>query len=257
MSTVCVTGSASGIGAATRALLEAGGARVIGVDLHDAEVVADLSTIDGRSAAIDAVLAACGGVLDGLVPCAGVSNDDAGAMLRTNLFGVLATLDGLRPALAAAEHPAVVLISSNSAGYPIPGMRDDAAAYLESDEDSVVARFKDVAQFAYPTAKLALAWWMRSNAPTWLAEHGIRLNAVAPGVTDTPMLAPLLTSDEGRAQVEMIPIPFGRFAQPDEIAPVIGFLLSPAAGYVIGQVLFVDGGTDTMINPTGQPNPGA
>ncbi len=69
--TIAITGSASGLGAAVRTRLEAGGARVIGVDLRDAEVVADLSSAEGRDAAIAGVLDASGGVLDGLVPCAG------------------------------------------------------------------------------------------------------------------------------------------------------------------------------------------
>ncbi len=73
MGTYCVTGTASGIGQATKARLESLGHEVIGVDLRDADVVADMSTPEGRQAAVDGVLAACGGRLDGLIPCAGVS----------------------------------------------------------------------------------------------------------------------------------------------------------------------------------------
>ena len=69
---VAVTGSASGIGAAIRARLGADGSRVIGVDLHDADVIADLSAPAGRTEAIAAIRAACAGRLDGLVACAGV-----------------------------------------------------------------------------------------------------------------------------------------------------------------------------------------
>jgi NAD(P)-dependent dehydrogenase (short-subunit alcohol dehydrogenase family) len=66
--TVVVTGSASGMGAATRGRLEADDQRVIGVDVRDADVIADLGSLEGRQAAIDAVTAQCGGTLDGLVP---------------------------------------------------------------------------------------------------------------------------------------------------------------------------------------------
>jgi NAD(P)-dependent dehydrogenase (short-subunit alcohol dehydrogenase family) len=72
MAVIVVTGSASGIGRATRERLEASGADVIGVDLRDAEVLADLATPVGRTAAIAAVLQAAGSSIDGLVTCAGV-----------------------------------------------------------------------------------------------------------------------------------------------------------------------------------------
>ena len=68
MGTIAISGSASGIGAATRKMLEADGHTVIGLDLRDAEVTADLSTHEGRDTAVAAVLDACDGVLDGLVP---------------------------------------------------------------------------------------------------------------------------------------------------------------------------------------------
>ena len=69
---VVVTGAASGIGAAVAAMLRARGDRVLGVDLKDAEVCADLSTAEGRASAVEAVLEQqSGGVVDGLVTCAG------------------------------------------------------------------------------------------------------------------------------------------------------------------------------------------
>jgi len=71
MAVAAVTGSASGIGAAIRARLESGGDTVIGVDLRDAEVIADLATPAGRAAAVVAVAARAGERLDRLVVCAG------------------------------------------------------------------------------------------------------------------------------------------------------------------------------------------
>ena len=73
MSTIVITGAGSGIGAATAARLRADGHTVIGVDLRGAEIEADLSKPEERQAAIKAVGEACGGVLDGLVTCAGIS----------------------------------------------------------------------------------------------------------------------------------------------------------------------------------------
>ena len=77
MSTIVITGSAGGIGRATRARLERNGHKVIGVDVQDAEVIADLSTADGRATMVTATLAACEGVLDGLVAGAGTMNDSS------------------------------------------------------------------------------------------------------------------------------------------------------------------------------------
>src|SRR3954452_13127650 len=96
--TVVVTGSASGRGAATKARLEADGQRVIGVDLRDAEVIADLGRTDGRAAAVDAVSERCDGTLDGLVTWAGVPGltDVPGSLLvSVNYFGTVALLQGL------------------------------------------------------------------------------------------------------------------------------------------------------------------
>src|SRR5262245_41260929 len=98
--TVVVTGSASGMGAATRARLEAGGDRVVGVDLRDAEVVADLSTPAGRDAAVAGIAERTGGVVDGLVTWAGIPGltETPGSLVASvNYFGTIAVLEGVRP----------------------------------------------------------------------------------------------------------------------------------------------------------------
>ncbi|MCB1003545.1 MAG: hypothetical protein KDB35_05100, partial [Acidimicrobiales bacterium] len=138
MGTIAITGSASGMGAATSARLRADGHTVIGVDLRDADVEADLATSEGRRAAIDGVLTACGGVLDGLVPFAGLGPlpDRPGPIVvSVNYFGSIALLEGLRPALAAApDGAAAVAISSNSTTCQ-PGVpRAVVEACLAGDE---------------------------------------------------------------------------------------------------------------------------
>ncbi len=255
MGTFAITGTASGIGAATKARLEQAGHRVIGVDLRDADVAADLSKPEGRHSAIDGILEACDGSLDGFIPCAGVGGTASAELtVRINYFGTMAVLLGLRGALEAGDGATVVMISSNSTTMT-PGLtRDDARVYLDQTEDEAVAHFADKGWLTYPAGKLAIAYWVRSNAPAWIAS-GVRVNAIAPGVTDTAMLDDVTASPESKAGLDMIPIPISRWADPDEIAAAIEFMASPASSYVVGQTLFVDGGTDVVLQPFAHPSP--
>lgn len=256
MATVCVTGTASGIGRATKERLEKSGMRVIGVDRHSAEVIGDLSRPEDRPRIVAEILEACEGVLDGLVPCAGVSTPVADELIvRVNYYGTMAVVEGLRAALARGKNAALVMISSNSTTMT-PGLNtQDAMVYLDGDEESAVRHFESARPFtAYPAGKLAIAFWVRKRSAEWLAE-GIRINCVAPGVTDTAMVRPLLDIPDVKASLDKIPIPLGRWGRPEEIASVVHFLLSQESSYIIGQVLFVDGGTDALLQPYAHPHP--
>jgi len=115
--TVVITGSASGMGAATKQRLEDAGQRVIGIDLANADIVADLGTEAGRQAAVGAVADLAGGAIDGLVTWAGLTgltNVAGSALVSVNYFGTVGLLSGLRPLLAHGDAPAAVAISSNS-----------------------------------------------------------------------------------------------------------------------------------------------
>jgi NAD(P)-dependent dehydrogenase (short-subunit alcohol dehydrogenase family) len=252
MRVVAVTGSASGIGSAIRARLEKGGHKVIGVDLREAEVIADLAHPHGRRQAIAGVLEACGGRLEGLVACAGVGPqiESRPTIVSLNYFGARDLLAGLRDALTRGSDPAAVAISSNSSS--LPGSDSPIlAACLEGDEAKCRRLAADLdGQTCYASSKRALALWVRRNAPLpeW-AGVGIRLNSVAPGAVMTPLLRdglahPLL----GRA-IEAFPIPLGGFGDPDQVAAAAVFLLGADARFFCGSVVFCDGGSDALLRP--------
>ena len=137
MRTIAITGSGSGMGAALATRLEAAGDRVIGIDVKNAEVAADLGTAEGRTAAIERVGELSGGTLDGLVTLAGLAGlpeRPASLLISVNYFGTVEMLAGLRPLLARGTDPAAVAISSNSTTCQ-PGL-DEAliASCLEGDE---------------------------------------------------------------------------------------------------------------------------
>lgn len=258
MRTIVVTGSASGMGAATKARLEAAGDRVVGVDLKDADVTADLGTVDGRQEAIERIGDLAGGTLDGLVTWAGLPGltDRPGSLLvSVNYFGTVVLLEGLRPLLAKGDRPAAVAISSNSTtiqpGLPLAVTE----ACLSGDEAAACAAGDEAGSLnVYPASKLAIARWVRRNAPAWAAE-GITLNAVAPGAVETPLLQASRSDVTVGELVDQLPIPVGRPGTADELAAFVQFLFGPDARFFCGSVLFVDGGTDALLRADDAPVP--
>jgi NAD(P)-dependent dehydrogenase (short-subunit alcohol dehydrogenase family) len=251
MSNVVITGSASGIGAATRKLLEARGAHVVGVDIRDAEVEADLSATDGRQMALRRILEHCGNRLDGLVLCAGLGPvpGPPSLIVKVNYFGAVELLDGLKGALAAGDDPAAVVVCSNSA-TTVPGIPEDLVdLMLEGEEGGAGRRAEELdGSYAYAGSKLAVGRALRRRAPQW-AGDGIRLNGVAPGATETPLLAQGLDDPLIGPAIRDFPIPLGRFGNVEEIAAAIGFLLGPDSRFCCGTILFADGGTDALVRP--------
>jgi NAD(P)-dependent dehydrogenase (short-subunit alcohol dehydrogenase family) len=249
MGIYAMTGGATGIGAAIKEQVRARGDQMIVVDIRDADVVADLSKPEGRAAAIAGILERTPEGLDGFVACAGLGPNNAPALVaRVNYFGAVELLEGLRDALAR-RRGAAVIISSNSA--PMSTDADYVATLLAGDEQGAVSHLegKD-GQTAYSGSKLAVARWVRRNAAAWAAQ-GVRMNAVAPGYITTPLsqaaAADPRYADAMKAFVGSIPV--GRAGEPEDIANVVSFLLTPAASFICGSVLFVDGGHDAMFRP--------
>jgi len=253
MGKAVVTGCATGIGAATRKRLEAQGLEVIGVDLKDAEVIADLSTAEGRSRAVEDVLGLSTGKLDRGALCAGLGGHipDIAAVISVNYFGVVELLDGLLPAFGAGENPSVVAIASNSAAMSEHIAEGEiVAAMLDGDEAKAreLILAKDSGQMAYLASKNAVARAVRRRAVDW-GKAGVRLNAICPGPTRTPLLQGGLDTPGAGEAIRGLPVPLDRWAEPDEMAGVIEFMLGDGAGFVHGSIWYADGGTDAMIRP--------
>lgn len=244
--TAVVTGTASGIGRAVAERLRADGDRVIGVDLHDADITVDLTTAEGRAAMVEQATSLSGGTLHAVVACAGVSGrtNPTERVVRLNFFGAVATLDGLRPLLVPGS--AAVAIASNAAFTPAV---DEAAVALclAGAEDDAATHAYAAPVVAYATAKRALVRWVRHQAvgPAWVGA-GIRLNAVAPGVVVTGMTEadlPRILATPG------YPRPTAEPGRPEEIAALVRFLLGEEARYLVGAVIVADGGTDAALRP--------
>ncbi|MGI9600909.1 MAG: SDR family oxidoreductase [Acidimicrobiales bacterium] len=258
MGTFAVTGSASGIGAATATRLEANNHEVIGVDLRGADIEADLSTPSGRSQALDDIIERCGGRLDGFLASAGVGPPfDPEVMASVNYFGSQVLLEGLRPVLAATGDAQVVAVSSNSTTTQPSVPAELVEAFLAGDEDQARALAATLGDGnTYASSKTALARWVRRHAPQaeW-AGSGIRLNAIAPGATMTPLLQSGLDDDDYGPLISGFPVPTGGFGDPDQIAAWIEFMLcDDGARFMCGSIVFVDGGTDALVRPDAWPD---
>lgn len=260
MGTYVVTGSASGMGAAVVQRLSAAGHAVIGVDLRDATVVADLSTAGGRAAAAAAV-AGLTDSLDGAVMAAGLGPlpGKAAAILSVNFGGVVDLLTAWRPLLAAGGARVVVVTSNSATVVPLVPRRAINALLAGDPERALCAvrRFGRMAPtMAYAASKNALSRWVRRTAvqAEW-AGAGVRLNAIAPGAVRTPLLeAQLADRTQGR-QVRSFPVPVGGFGDPGQIADWVVFMLSDAADFLCGSVVFVDGGSDALLRGDDWPRP--
>jgi NAD(P)-dependent dehydrogenase (short-subunit alcohol dehydrogenase family) len=251
--TTVVTGAASGIGKATADLLKERGQTVIGVDVHDADVVADLATAEGRHAMVDAVRAKSGGRIDAIIANAGLATPTS-TTVAVNFFGTVETLTGLRPLLAGSSAPRAVLTASMASLFP----PDDAllTALLAGDEQTALKRGAeleaaggDQAGLIYGTTKRALVRWVRRNAatPDW-AGAGIPLNAIAPGVVETPMTSAFTGSAEARESIlKMVPMPLGGIFAPRDAAYLLAWLTSEENAHLCGQIVFIDGGSDVVI----------
>lgn len=239
---VFITGGGSGIGRAIGLEAARGGARVAVIDavaersaqvateLRDLGVDAVGETLDVRdAAACETVVARVEqklGAIDAMVACAGISPPSAADVMPdeiwtrcidVNLTGMFRSVQAVGKGMVARRKGAIVTIAS------IDGLGGHAGrAHYSASKHGVIGL----------TRALAIEW----------GRHGVRVNAVAPGVVDTPLLRANIPPDH--LQYAMLDRnPLGRLARPDEQAGPTLFLLSDAASYVTGSVMTVDGGS--------------
>ena len=248
--TVLITGAASGICRATADACRAAGDRVITVDMHDADIVADLTTAEGRARLVSEAERLAPEGLDAVLAGAGLSRADMPReTVAVNYFGAVATLEGLRSLLGKSARPRAVVICSTAA--MLPGNDQLVDACLSGDEAAALDIAAAAPRSVYPDSKRAIAKWLRRTAgsPEW-AGSGILLNGVGPGVVETAMTAPMLKDPQ---MVEMIklsnPMVVDGYAGPEEIAELLVFLLGYTNHYLVGQLIYIDGGTDVVMRP--------
>jgi NAD(P)-dependent dehydrogenase (short-subunit alcohol dehydrogenase family) len=229
-----VTGAAGDIGSAVAAALTARGARVIAADRTGADVELDVTSAaqwDATVAGIERVH----GRLDVVVNAAGVvgpagplwtqSPEDFEAVMRTNATGTFLALRAVLP-LMCERGGAIVNLASTAGILGLPGMSP------------------------YVASKHAVVGLTRAAAVEG-ARFGVRVNAVCPGPTAGRMMDAIehgaRPDDPARARtVYEAAIPLRRYALPEEIASMIAHLTSPAAAYVTGAVIPVDGGMSAV-----------
>ncbi len=258
MGIYAVTGGSGGIGGKCIEHLQAQGHSTINIDIRNCDIVADLTSQEGRRAVVDRLHQMAPDGLDGLICCAGVGSEcpNPATIISLNYFGTLVIAEGSVDLLEKKNGYCVIIASYTIAHG---AARQDIVQLLNNYQDEqrvlnlIRSQSNPPANFShslYTATKVAITRWMRRVSPAWAA-RGVHINAVAPGNVRTPMTEKL--SEQNKEMVKALPIPilYGSedfLMDPDDVATAIVFLATPMAHGINGQCLFVDGGTDALLN---------
>ena len=260
MGVYVVTGGSGGIGGKTVEILRANGHEVVNVDMKGGDINANLASEEGRQMVIDKIHEDYPDGIDGLCCNAGVSGacGNLKLIVSLNYFGAVRLAKGLYD-LLKKKHGSCVITSSNTisqgaARMDMVYLMNSANSY--ADEQSILnicekydGKNLSVGNSFYVATKYAISRWVRRVSATWAA-NGVRINSVAPGNVATPMTATM--GDNAKAALAALPIPINyesnELMLSEDIANAIVFLASPQAHGINGIILFVDGGTDALLN---------
>ncbi|MFB0875309.1 MULTISPECIES: coniferyl-alcohol dehydrogenase [unclassified Sphingobium] len=241
--TIVVTGSASGIGAATVECLQALGCHVVGMDIREDDRSDRFVQVDlGSRKSIDEAVARLPEKLDGLANVAGLAPTvPAADVIRVNLVGTLHLTNGVLPRLT--DGSGIVMLSSIAAYHwrqSVDQIRE-ALDLTFGKVDDFVAKYDIDAQpgRSYFVTKEALLAWCITHRRTWI-DRRIRANSIAPAAVSTPLLDAFSSIMGDRAQDDARVVE--RSGAPADIAPVVAFLLSADSAWIRGANIPVDGG---------------
>ena len=240
-----VPGGYGGIGEAAAWALALAGAKVavagrdearaqaLAAQLRDAGhealgLAMDAHSVDSIRSSVDAVAEHFGGRLDILMNCAGIQREESLLEATEEAFDEVLQIN-LKAAMFAAQAVA---------RWQVAGGRGGAQVHLLSVRAQLGLRGRGYS--AYASSKGALVMLIRQHASE-LAPHGITVNGIAPTVVRTEMARHWLADANALRQVTER-IPLGRIADPQDVAGAAVFFCSPAASFVTGQVLYLDGG---------------
>lgn len=253
-----ITGGSAGIGKKTGELLKKQGHSVFSIAIKDSDFDVDLSLPEGRQTAIDKIEELWPEGIDGLICSAAVpaSYGDLKTIMSLDYFGTTSMVMGAYE-LLRKKHGTCVVLSSNAISMDIVRMDlvDMMTDYHDSEFrirdllDKMDSTDLELGNEVYVASKYALVRWMRRHSATFAA-NGVRINAVAPGNVNTKMTATMSRNERMALNALPIPTKYGQetLMSAEEVAMAVAFLVSPAAVGVNGIVMFVDGGTDALLN---------
>lgn len=234
-----ITGGGTGIGLAVAQAMHAAGARVVLIGRREAElaaavaglgdratyVVHDITEFDKANALVERITRERGPI-SCLVNNAGMhlkkpaietSPDEFRQVMNTHIFGAHGLSQAVIPGMIERKHGSVIFMASMASLFGIPMV------------------------VAYAAAKSAMIGMIRTMA-TELSQHGVRVNAIAPGWIDTAMSRKAFAGDPNRKNKIISRTPMARLGEPEDIGWASVYLTSPAAKFVTGSILPVDGG---------------